>query len=79
MREKSFGAVFLGSLLGVVLFGGFVTYKAHEAVSTAGRTFGIVAKGFVPAKTLEDPEQVEDLANVVLDEDTSKKVLAQGK
>ncbi|MBP7770500.1 MAG: hypothetical protein KA066_01150 [Candidatus Pacebacteria bacterium] len=41
---------------------------------------GVIAAGFVPAtRSYDDPEQAEDLANVALDEETSRKVLAQGK
>lgn len=40
---------------------------------------GMVAQGYVPAKKFEDPEQAEDVANVELDAETSRKVLARGK
>lgn len=56
MSVKTFGAMLLGTLFGLVLAGGIMTYKTHETMSTAGRSFGIVAKGFVPAKPVEWPE-----------------------
>lgn len=65
MTGKGFGSIVLGSLLGVVLFIGTVTYGTHNAVTTTGRTVGgVIAKGFIPtAAPYEDSEQAEDIAD----------------